>query len=98
MANITLQANRWNITGDVLINNVNSLLNQADAFVMEKSTIVDFSGVTDVDTSAISLMLEWQRRAAALNCRIKFIHLPVNLSSLTNLYGVNDFICTDAVE
>ena len=97
MANITLQANQWNITGDVLINNANLLLKQTDAFVLEKTTIVDFSGVTDVDTSAISLMLEWQRRAVALNCHMKFIHLPVNLSSLTNLYGVNEFICTNAV-
>jgi phospholipid transport system transporter-binding protein len=37
-------------------------------------------------------MLEWQRRAVAVKCKIKFANLPANLSSLANLYGVENFI------
>ena len=92
MANVTQQANQWHISGDVLMNNANLLLNQTEGFAMESAIEVDFSAVSDVDTAAISLMLEWQRRATASNCTIKFTHLPVDLISLATLYQVSDFI------
>ena len=72
------------------------LLNETEAFAMEGAIEVDFSAVTDVDTAAISLMLEWQRRATASDCTIKFTHLPVDLISLATLYQVNDFIAISA--
>lgn len=91
MALVTQQANQWHVSGDVLMNNVNLLLNESEAFVMESGIEVDFSAVTDVDTAALSLMLEWQRRAIASQCSIKFTHLPNNLISLAALYDVTDF-------
>lgn len=91
MANITQQGNQWRISGDVLMGNANALLNQSNAFEMTGAMEVDFSAVTDVDTVAISLMLEWQRRAVASNCTVTFTHLPVNLVSLAELYGVTEF-------
>lgn len=92
MAQVTQQANQWHVSGDVLMNNANLLLNETEALVMENGIEVDFSAVTDVDTSALSLMLEWQRRAIAAECSIRFIHLPNNLVSLAALYDVTDFL------
>jgi len=37
-------------------------------------------------------MMEWQRRAVALNKKVVFTHLPANLTSLASLYGVTEFI------
>ena len=53
---------------------------------------IDLSGVSDVDTAALSLLFEWMRRAAARNCQHNFPHLPENLASLATLYGVLDLI------
>jgi len=54
--------------------------------------LVDFSNVKEIDTAAISLILEWTRRAIEENKQLKFVNLPANLNSLTQLYGVADLI------
>jgi phospholipid transport system transporter-binding protein len=90
--NIIELANKWHISGDVLMDNANLILNQSDAFKMDGEIEVDFTDVSNVDAAALSLMLEWQRRAAVAKCKMKFANLPVNLSSLANLYGIEDFI------
>lgn len=90
--NIIELANKWHISGDVLMDNANLILNQSDVFKMDGEIEVDFTDVSNVDTAALSLMLEWQRRAEVAKCKMKFANLPVNLSSLANLYGIEDFI------
>ena len=94
MTNITQQANQWHVSGEVLMDNANSILNESNAFEMTGDLEVDFSEVTDVDTAALSLMMEWQRRALAANCKINFANVPENLNSLAELYGVAEFIPT----
>jgi len=90
--NIIELANKWHVSGDVLIDNANLILNQSNSFQMSGEIEVDFSDVRSVDTAALSLILEWQRRAVASKCTIKFANLPVNLSSLADLYGIRKFI------
>lgn len=92
MTNITQQANQWHVSGDVFMDNANAILNQSNAFLMTDAIEIDFSEVTDVDTAALSLILEWQRRAVASNGTVSFTNLPANLTSLATLYGVTDFI------
>lgn len=57
-----------------------------------KSLEVDLSGVTDVDSVAISLLFEWVRQARAKQCTLTYSNLPVNLVSLASLYGVLEFL------
>lgn len=92
MAEITQQSNLWRIAGNVLMDDANTLLNQSAAFEMAGNIEIDFSAVTDVDTVALSLIMEWQRRAAAANSQVTFTHLPESLLSLAALYDVTDFI------
>jgi len=92
MANITQQANQWRISGEVLMDNANTILSQSNTFPMTDNIEIDFSAVTDVDAAALSLIMEWQRRGLVSNCKVMFTHLPVNLMSLAELYGVTDFI------
>ncbi len=89
---ITELANKWHVSGDVLVDNANLILSHSATFTMSGEIEVDFNAVGNVDTSALSLMLEWQRRAVAENCKIKFTNLPESLSSLADLYGIEDFI------
>lgn len=83
---------RWEITGDVLIGTVTQLLTASKALSLSNNTAIDFAKVDDIDTSAISLILEWKRRAQLENQPVKFVNLPANLTSLTQLYGVAELI------
>lgn len=94
MAEITQHANQWRIAGNVLMDGAQTILSQSDAFAMTGNIEIDFSNVTDVDTVALSLIMEWQRRAVAANTQVTFTNLPENLTSLAALYGVTDFIAT----
>ncbi len=53
---------------------------------------IDFSAITEVDSSAVALLLEWRREAARLGKGLRFENLPANLLSLADLYGVTSLI------
>lgn len=92
MTAITQNGSRWDVTGDILMDNANTLLKLSKGLALSEQTVVDFAKVVEVDTAAVSLILEWQRRAAAEGKQVSFEHLPKSLNSLTALYGVDDMI------
>ncbi len=92
MTVITQNENRWDVTGNIEMDNANTLLKLSEVLVLPDQAVVDFAKVAEVDTSAVSLMLEWQRRAQAENKQISFVNLPKSLTSLTALYGVADLV------
>jgi phospholipid transport system transporter-binding protein len=92
MAQITQAGSGWNLSGEVVINTASALLEASKLLMLGPNTNIDFSGVTNIDTSTISLIFEWKRRAQKENQSIKFVNLPANLNSLTQLYGVNEMI------
>ncbi len=53
---------------------------------------IDLSDVTEVDSTAVSLLLKWRREALRLNKRLRYINLPQNLLSLASLYDVEELI------
>ena len=53
---------------------------------------IDFSAITEVDSSAVALLLEWRREAARRGKGLYFVNLPANLLSLAELYGVTGLI------
>ena len=77
---------------EVVINTASDLLEASKLLSLGPDTKIDFSEVTGIDTSTISLIFEWKRRALKENQSIKFVNLPANLNSLTQLYGVNEMI------
>jgi phospholipid transport system transporter-binding protein len=92
MAQIAQIDARWEITGDVLIGTVTQLLTASKVLSLSNNAVIDFAKVDDIDTSTISLILEWKRRAQLENQPVKFVNLPANLTSLTQLYGVAELI------
>jgi phospholipid transport system transporter-binding protein len=92
MAQLTQIDNRWNISGDVVIGTVPAILASSKSLPIAVDTMVDFAKVNNIDTSAISLILEWKRRAQQEKQALKFVNLPANLISLTQLYGVAELI------
>lgn len=84
--------NHWMVSGDVVIATAGSLLAASQNLAFNADTTIDFAQVTDIDTSTISLILEWKRRAQRENQNIVLINLPDNLKSLSQLYGVDELI------
>jgi phospholipid transport system transporter-binding protein len=83
---------RCTVQGPVTANNVLSLLAQgAERFTGSRVT-VDLSGVTEVDSSALSLLLEWRREAVRNGREISYHNLPASLRSLADLYGVTELL------
>ncbi len=50
--------------------------------------VIDFSGLTQVDSAAVAVLLAWQRTARDRKINLSFINLPDMLQSLAELYGV----------
>lgn len=92
MVGIAQAANRWQLSGDLIVENINRVLDASKALSLVDATQLDFANVTDVDTSAISLILEFKRRAAAENVKLSLVNVPANLVSLMQLYGVDGFV------
>jgi len=72
------------------------LLAESSAYSLQENLpdclAIDFSNVTDIDSSAVALLLHWRREAARLDRALRYIHLPPNLLSLAELYGVDQLI------
>lgn len=92
MTAIKQTENRWEITGHIAMDSANKLLEHSKGLTLTENAIVDFAQVGEVDTSAVSLLLEWRRRAMAESKQISFINFPASLTNLVALYGVADLI------
>ena len=90
MAQITQEESRWLVSGPMTVANVNALLDESGALSTPKE--IDLGQVSDVDTTAVSLLFEWQRQAHAHKSKVTFTNLPDNLVSLAKLYGVSELI------
>jgi phospholipid transport system transporter-binding protein len=92
---IVRRGDHYLIDGAVTLESVGALI--ADGIALEgASVIVDLSGVTNADSSALSLLLEWVRQFRRSGRQIAFANLSGNLRSLAELYGVVDLIPTAA--
>ena len=92
MSQIAQIDNRWQLSGDVVVGSAKAILTASQGFAITSNTAVDFAQVADIDTTALSLILEWKRRAQAENKTLSFMNLPANLNSLAQLYGVSELI------
>jgi len=85
----------FRVQGPVTMANVEALIEQGRAAFTDEAVKVDFAGVTEVDSSAVSLLLQWLRDAAARGRQLTFRNLNHNIHSLAELYGVADLIPID---
>lgn len=95
MAHITQQKNTLRFNGNLLLNNVSEVLDQLQTLRLEPPLTLDFSKVDEVDTVAVSLILEIQRQLNHQHAQehaVSVIGVPENLRSLMQLYGVDGFL------
>ena len=89
---IECDGGRCTMRGPITIDNVVSLLAEGNGLFTSVQATVDLAAVTDVDSSALSLLLEWRREAGRSGRSIRYLNLPSNLKSLAELYGVTELI------
>jgi phospholipid transport system transporter-binding protein len=92
MTQIAQVDNRWQLSGDVMVRTAKAILTASQDLSIASYTVIDFAKVSDIDTAALSLILEWKRRAQTESKTLSFVNLPANLNSLAALYGVSDLI------
>jgi phospholipid transport system transporter-binding protein len=85
---------RCTLSGPVTMRNVTAVLEESRRLFNGLRVVVDLSGVTELDSAAVSLLLEWRRGARAANREIDFVNIPDNLKSLADLYGVSELLAT----
>tara|TARA_B100000686_G_scaffold300055_1_gene334313 strand:+ start:6342 stop:6629 length:288 start_codon:yes stop_codon:yes gene_type:complete len=80
------------VQGPITIVNVVEILEQGISLFDRNDLIIDLVQVTDIDSSAVSMLLEWKRRAQKNNQRVYFSNIPENLKNLSQLYGVVELV------
>ena len=59
---------------------------------------VDAAAVTQLDTSALAVLLECARLAAAAKRKLQIMNAPARMSDLAHLYGVDGLLGVEAAE
>lgn len=83
------EARRLVLSGPLVMDTVNSVLGSTKVATPENDLIIDFSQTTDIDSSALALMLQWRREAEQSGNTVTFEGVPHNLKVLAELYGVS---------
>lgn len=83
---------KFSVQGPVTIVNVVAVIAQGVALFDRDELVIDLAQVSEVDSSAVSMLLEWQREASRSKRRLRFANMPENLQSLARLYGVSEII------
>lgn len=80
------------VQGAVTIDNVAKLTQDGIALFEDQPLTVDLDKVTEVDSTIISMLLEWLRATRKNTYPLQFINMPESLKSLIQLYDVVDLI------
>jgi phospholipid transport system transporter-binding protein len=72
--------------------NAGELLQAGSAAIARGDLDFDLSAVTEVDSAAVALLLEWQRQAIARGDRLRLAGVPADIASLARLYGVDSLL------
>jgi len=80
------------VEGGVTVHNVACLTRQGIELLDSNLLHVDLQKVTEVDSTIVSMLLEWQRASDRKGCQLKFIHFPASIESLMQLYDVTSIL------
>ena len=92
VATIERAGDTLRLRGPVTLATLQDLLAQAAGGVNAGAAEVDLSGVTEVDSSIVALMLACVRDARAKSAAMRFRNLPDSVQTLIGLYDVGDLL------
>jgi phospholipid transport system transporter-binding protein len=80
------------VEGAVTLDTVSGLIAAAQEHFGQGVCAVDFAAVTEVDSAAVALALEWMRQAERANVVLRLVNLPESMQNLAKLYGVSELL------
>jgi phospholipid transport system transporter-binding protein len=92
---MTRDGDRVSLSGPLNLQTVPAVLRFGLESFADGARVVDFSAVTEVDSSAIAMAIEWIRAVPAAGdakSALHFLNLPEGFVSLAHLYGVADLL------
>jgi phospholipid transport system transporter-binding protein len=89
---ITQEGDRLLLDGPVTIGTVSALLAQVRALLVPGVAVLDFNGVTEVDSAAVALALECLREARQRKLALSLANLPEAMQHLAELYAVSELL------
>ena len=93
---IERDGNLLRVSGALTIANAAALCEAGKQQLGDGDLVIDLAAVTEVDSTALSVLFEWRRAAQQKNMRISFRALPASLRSLAELYGVTELLTEKA--
>lgn len=91
-ARVDSAGDRWSVSGALTMDTAASLLEVSREMPLPPSGVVDLQSVEVVDSAGVAVLLAWKRRAVSEGVRLVFESLPAALTSLADLYGVEDVL------
>jgi phospholipid transport system transporter-binding protein len=89
---ITQEGDRLLFDGPVTIGTVTALLAQGRELLVPGVLVLDFKGVTEVDSAAVALALEYLREARRRKLTLSLANLPEAMQHLAELYAVSELL------
>jgi phospholipid transport system transporter-binding protein len=74
------------------VENARAVLEQGCAAIRAGQTVFDLGAVKVADSSAVAVLLAWERMAFKAGVALTYRHLPPSVQSLSTLYGVDAFL------
>ncbi|MEO8408061.1 MAG: STAS domain-containing protein [Oxalobacteraceae bacterium] len=72
----------------LVFSNASAVLAQGLQALARQQSVIDMAALTSVDSSAVAVLLAWQRAASAHGQALTLQSVPANLRSLIALYDV----------
>jgi phospholipid transport system transporter-binding protein len=92
---MTRDGDRVSLSGPLNLQTVPAVFRFGLDSFADGARVVDFAAVTEVDSSAVAMAIEWLRaRPAGAGDKpaLQFLNLPEGFVSLARLYGVADLL------
>ena len=80
------------LEGALTLDTVSALILAAEEHIGKGTGVIDFAAVTEVDSAAVALALEWVRQAEGANVALRLLNMPVSMQNLAKLYGVSELL------
>ncbi|MFZ6656508.1 STAS domain-containing protein [Undibacterium sp. TJN19] len=80
----------YKVTGELCHDNANAAVAAGMSAIATGQAEFDLSALTKIDSSAVAVMVAWQRQAIQSGKQLQFLALPASLLSLIDLYGLSE--------
>ncbi|MFZ6719071.1 STAS domain-containing protein [Undibacterium sp. Ji49W] len=80
----------YKVTGELCHDNAPAAVTAGLSAIASGQLAFDLSDLSKIDSSAVAVMIEWQRHALQRGAQLQFEGVPGSLLSLISLYGLSE--------